>query len=188
VYKSAYDKFPLDWSMDGRFIAFMERNPKTRADILVLDLKQKGDPLSAASTEATEDQARFSYDGKWLAYRSNESGRTEIYVKPMAGGDPIQVSSDGGRVPFWRHDSQRLFFVSMNNSLMAVDLGTDKGFRDGVPTQVFRLPATTCPTCNSLELTKDGRFLLSSGEWAFQSPMRIRTNWLRAVNRSSDQK
>jgi len=188
VYKSAYDKFPLDWSMDGRFIAFMERNPKTRADILVLDLKQKGDPLSAASTEATEDQARFSYDGKWLAYRSNESGRTEIYVKPMAGGDPIQVSSDGGRVPFWRHDSQRLFFVSMNNSLMAVDLGTDKGFRDSVPTQVFRLPATTCPTCNSLELTKDGRFLLSSGEWAFQSPMRIRTNWLRAVNRSSDQK
>jgi len=186
VYKSAYDKFPLDWSMDGRFIAFMERNPKTRADILVLDLKQKGDPLSAASTEATEDQARFSYDGKWLAYRSNESGRTEIYVKPMAGGDPIQVSSDGGRVPFWRHDSQRLFFVSMNNSLMAVDLGTDKGFRDSVPTQVFRLPATTCPTCNSL--TKDGRFLLSSGEWAFQSPMRIRTNWLRAVNRSSDQK
>jgi len=191
LYRSAYDKAPTDWSKDNRFIAFTERNPRTRSDVRILDLKdlkEQKEPLSVASSEAAEDQARFSYDGSWLAFRSNESGRSEVYVKPMAGGDPIQVSLEGGREPFWRHDSQRLFFLSLDNRLMAADMDAARSFRDSTATQVFVLPPTRCPSCTSIALSRDGRFLLSTGEMALESPMRIRTNWLGSVNRSSDHK
>jgi Tol biopolymer transport system component len=96
LHRSAHDKTPTDWSADGRFLAFTDRNPKTRSDVLLLDLKDGGPPIAAVSTPAAEDQARFSNDGKWLAYRSNQSGRQEIDVKPLPDGDPIPVSSDGG--------------------------------------------------------------------------------------------
>ena len=172
---SGHDKTPTDWSADDRFLAFTDHNPKTRSDVFLLDLKQGGPPIAVVTTPAAEDQARFSNDGKWLAYRSNESGRPEIYVKPLPDGDPIPVSSDGGTAPIWRQDSRRLFFASLDDRLMAADIAPGGSFRHSAVTPVFALPSILCRTC-SIAVTREGRFFVSSTDLPSERPMRIRTN------------
>ena len=180
LHRSGYDKIPTDWSADSRFLAFTDRNPKTRSDVLLLDLKQGGAPIAAVATPAAEDQARFSNDGKWLAYRSNESGRPEIYVKPLPDGDPTPVSSDGGTAPIWRQDSRKLFFASLDGRLMAADIAPGGSFRDSAVTPVFALPSILCGMCG-IAVTGEGRFFISSADSASERPMRIRTNWLSGL-------
>jgi Tol biopolymer transport system component len=184
LYRSGHDKIPTDWSADGRLLAFTDRNPTTRSDVLLLDLKQGGAPIAGVATPAAEDQARFSNDGKWLAYRSNESGRPEIYVKPLPVGDPISVSSDGGTAPLWRQDSRRLFFASLDGRVMAADIAPGASFRDSAVTPVFALPSILCGTCG-MAVTTEGSFIISSADSPPERPMRIRTNWLSGLARSA---
>jgi hypothetical protein len=63
---------------------------------------------------AHEDEPAFSPDGKWLAYSSDESGESEVYVRPFPNIDAqkIQVSTGGGMSPMWSRDSNELFFLS----------------------------------------------------------------------------
>ena len=184
LYRSGHDKTPTDWSSDGRFLAFTDRHPKTRSDVFLLDLRQGGPSIAVVATPAAEDQARFSNDGKWLAYRSNESGRPEIYVKPLPDGDPILVSSEGGTAPIWRQDSRRLFFASLDNTLMAADIAPGASFRDSAVTPMFALPSFLCGTCG-IAVTREGRFFVSSADSPSERPMRIRTNWLSGLTRAA---
>ena len=184
LHRSAHDKTPTDWSADGRFLAFTDRNPQARSDVFLLDLKQGGPPIAVITTPAAEDQARFSNDGKWLAYRSNESGRPEIYVKPLPDGDSILVSSEGGTAPIWRQDSRRLFFASLDDRLMAADIAPGASFRDSAVTPVFALPTLLCNTCG-IAVTKEGRFFVSGADSASERPIRIRTNWLSGLTRAA---
>src|SRR5262249_47831607 len=75
---------PMSWSPDGRFLAYHEAHPVTSNDIWVLRLSdRKAQPF--LQTRFDETGERFSPDGRWLVYRSNESGRNEIYVQPFPG-------------------------------------------------------------------------------------------------------
>ena len=141
VYQSLRDKHPVDWSRDGRFIAFVQYDPATRTDIFVLDVIDGGEPLPIVNTRASEDQARFSpADTAWIAYRSNLRGRWEILVKRFPSGEPLTVSENGGIAPFWRNDGRELYYVSLDNFLMAVKIETNGGVRAGVPVPLFKLP------------------------------------------------
>jgi len=71
---------------------------------------------------------RFSADGHWLAYRSNESGRDEIYVKPFPGpGGKWQVSTDGGSEAVWNPNGKEIFYRN-GNKMMAVAVTTEPAF------------------------------------------------------------
>jgi len=73
------------------------------------------------STPFEEGSARFSPDGKWIAYTSDESGQDEVYVQPFPkGGDKLPVSIGGGREPYWRGDGKEIFYLSVDRKLMAV--------------------------------------------------------------------
>src|SRR3989304_5530797 len=112
---------PNSFSPDGQLLAFIEQNPETGREVWVLNLAdRKANPFLKTSYEETAP--KFSPDGKWLAYTSEESGRREIYVQPYPGpGGKWQISTDGGQEPVWNPKGGELFYRS-GGQLMAVEI------------------------------------------------------------------
>ena len=112
---------PSSFSPDGQLLAFQDNNPDTGRDIWVLNLKdRKAQPFLKTPYEDTAP--KFSPDGKWLAYSSDESGRREIYVQPYPGpGGKWQISPDGGQEPVWNPKGGELFY-RIESKMMAVDV------------------------------------------------------------------
>jgi eukaryotic-like serine/threonine-protein kinase len=144
---SDYIQVPMSWSPDGRLLAFFEINPVTQRDIWVLRM---GEPSASSGqvrktepflrTQFDEGAPRFSPDGRWLAYISNESGRFEIYVQPYPGpGGKWQISTDGGTEPVWNPNGRELFYRS-GDKMMAVDIATQPSFTAGRPRMLFEGP------------------------------------------------
>jgi Tol biopolymer transport system component len=112
-------KLPLSISPDGRFLLFDTVSAETGGDIWVLPLNPPAKAAPFVSTPYFERFAQFSPDGKWVAYASDDSGATEIYVRGFPGGHPqVAVSAAGGDVPRWSRDGSQLFFYS-NGKMMA---------------------------------------------------------------------
>jgi Tol biopolymer transport system component len=123
---------PKSWSPDGRFILFAQINPGTSADLLCLPVVPDPKPFVLAGSSATEDQGQFSPDGKWVAYTSNESGQSEIYVISVPAS-PRQRQMDG--VPRWRR-AVAVAVEWQRAALHFARLGNDGGGRKhpaGVP-------------------------------------------------------
>jgi Tol biopolymer transport system component len=119
--------FATDWSRDGKRLLYSESNPKTNWDIWVLPL-DGGKPTPFATTEAQERNARFSPDGRWIAYTLQEGGATEVYVQPYPPtGARWQVSAGGGRQPAWSPDGTELYYLTSEDKLMAVEVSRRSG-------------------------------------------------------------
>jgi serine/threonine-protein kinase len=128
--------FALSWSPDGRTL-LVDDSPGGNNDLSELRLDGERMLRPILATPALEDEARLSPDGRWMAYRSNESGRFEIYVAPYPGpGGRAQVSTNGGSNPVWAPDGRELFFRS-GNKLMAAAIETTPELRAGVPKALF---------------------------------------------------
>ena len=97
-------------------------------------------PFPLLQSQFTEAYPQVSPDGKWMAYMSTETGRSEIYVKPFPEGPgKWQVSTDGGWLPRWRRDGKELFFY-FNNSMLAADIRVmGASLEAGVPRTLFGL-------------------------------------------------
>jgi eukaryotic-like serine/threonine-protein kinase len=136
---SEYNGAPNSWSPDGQLLAFIEINPTTGSDVWVLRLgDRKAQPF--LRTPFNEGGPRFSPDGRWLAYVSDESDRWEIYVQPYPGpGGKWQISTDGGTEPVWNPNGRELFYRS-GDKMMAVDIATQPGFAAGRPRVLFEGP------------------------------------------------
>ena len=151
------------------------------------------DPAPIVNTTATEHEARFSPDGTWIAYRSNRTVRHGIYIQPRSSGPPVLMSENGRLGPFWRHDGRELFYVSTDKSLMSVEVPArsniemQAGFRPAPPRRLFGLPAN-CAGVRCLEaaaITREGRFLIVTRDYAPEAPIRVHTSWTSTVNRSA---
>ena len=135
-------QFASDWLRDGSALLVTEQTGGDKRDILVQPAN--GSPARPyAATPADEGAARASPDGRWVAYTSDESGRSEVYLdsypKP---GHRVTVSSGGGEHPVWRADGRELYYWN-DGVLMAVQL--DKASGDAPPaigtrTILFRAP------------------------------------------------
>jgi hypothetical protein len=73
-------------------------------------------PLAVVDTQFNSITARFSPDGRWIAYSSNESGTNEVSVRPFDAatgtpGAPVVLTKDGGRTPLWRGDGKEIFYI-----------------------------------------------------------------------------
>jgi len=139
---------PSHWSPDGRFVAFTVVGSNTGADMWWV--RTDGDHKSAPflHSEFAELAARFSPDGRWVAYYSNRSGQTEIYVQPFHPDDPSAPSpefviSKGGAIgmPRWRADGKEIYYLSRDSKFMAVDISTSPSFHAGEPKMLFVAPA-----------------------------------------------
>jgi len=117
-------------------------------------------------TEFDERHGRFSPDGRWVAYSSNESGRDEVYVRSFqASGERFQISAGGGTEPQWRKDGTELFYISEDRTLMAVPVklasSASEPLQVGQAKPLFSVPAVDTFVGRSYEVSNDGqRFLL----------------------------
>jgi eukaryotic-like serine/threonine-protein kinase len=184
VTQSAAIQSPTDWSRDGRMILFNQLLPGTAADLWVLPVTPEGNPTAPPQaylhTQFNEQDGEFSpeTDPKWVAYTSNESGQREVYVQafPQARGK-FQVSVGGGRFPRWGPGGTQLFYVSLNDKLMAVDLKLGKdSVEPAAPRELFPLPT---PTINFIpyDVSADGdRFLVQAPPQQV-SPLSVIVDW-----------
>ncbi|MEJ7849650.1 MAG: protein kinase [Pyrinomonadaceae bacterium] len=159
--------FADDSSSDGRYLLYEIEDPKTSFDLFVLPFFGERVPSAYLQTEFNETHARFSPDGKFVAYVSDESGRTEVYVQTFpVSGSKWQISIDGGDQPQWRGDGKELFYLSQDKKLMAVPVMPGDSFGAGTPANLF---TTQVPTTgltddrNNYFSTPDGkRFLVNN--------------------------
>ena len=110
-----------------------------------------------------ETSPRFSPDGRWIAYASDESGRSEVYVQPFPGpGAKSQVSTTGGEQPRWRRDGKELFYREASGRFMVVPTTLRAGsFEAGAPQPLFEARANTT-TGTHYDVTADGqKFIVS---------------------------
>jgi eukaryotic-like serine/threonine-protein kinase len=146
LFRSNWDKWPNDWSQDGRFLLYVEPTQKTSMDLWVLP--SNGKPVAFQKTAASEFGSAFSPDGKWVAFMSNESGQFEIYVRAFHLNDEAsgsersstekwRVSSGGGIWPRWRGDGSELFYETQQGQITAVEIRTTPTFRAGPPVSLF---------------------------------------------------
>ena len=108
----AYPRYPVSFSRDGKRMLFVELHPSRRGDIWSIPLEGDRRPEPLIATDADEGDAEFSPDARWVAYVSDETGRSEVFLRPIgARGGRRQVSSDGGRSPHWSPTTRELFFT-----------------------------------------------------------------------------
>jgi Tol biopolymer transport system component len=186
LLKSPEAKTPDDWSRDGRFLLYTAADPKTKLDLWVLPLEGDHKPVPYLKTEFNEAQGQFSPDGHFVAYRSDESGRVEIYVQPFplksGGGGKWMVSRGGGTQPRWRRDGKELFYIANDLMvMMAVDVSTSPTFKAGIPQALFERAVIPVAVTFLWDVSADGkRFLLDTfgAETAAASaPITVVLNW-----------
>src|SRR5262249_35083715 len=139
LFKSDIHKFPTSWSPDGRLLIYEAISPKTGRDVWILRLGAGGAASPLLQTPFNESQARFPPDGRFFAYVSDESGRSEVYVQtfPLSTAK-WQVSAEGGSQPLWRRDGKEMFYIAPDGQLMAVPVSTGVAFEAGTPKPLFR--------------------------------------------------
>ena len=141
-------RYANDWSADGRFILYHSLDPQTDGDLWVVPMEGDRRAVGVPEDQFDERHGQFSPDGRWVAYKSNESGRNEIYIRPFvapASGRPArprggqwQVSTAGGIYPRWRPDGKELYYIGPNGEMMAAPI-TDNGddLEPGAPVALF---------------------------------------------------
>jgi Tol biopolymer transport system component/tRNA A-37 threonylcarbamoyl transferase component Bud32 len=127
-----------DWSPDGKVLLFEQVSPKRVTDLWTLPLAGERKPSLYLQTSFNETHARFSPDGRFVAYTSNESGHDEVFVQTFpAGGGKWQISTDGGDQAQWRADGKELLFLGLDRKLRAVAVKAGHGFEPGIQRVLF---------------------------------------------------
>ena len=183
VLKSNYYKSPGDWSADGRYLAYTVIDPKTGWDIWILPLFGDRRPFQFVNTPFNESECKFSPDGRWLAYESNETGRDEIYVQAFPGpGAKQQVSSGGGFEPRWGAGGRELYYVAPDGKkLLAVEVKAGPVFETGAAKTLFEVPAGI----HLYDAPADGRrFLIATPVGEERTPtITLVLNWAAGLKR-----
>ena len=160
---------PMSWSPDGATLVYRLVNPATSGDIWMVPLTGEKKPAAIVETPADERNPQVSPDGRWIAYSSNETGRSEIYVKPFPEGPGrIQVSVNGGVFPRWRKDSREIYFMNLVSlgAMMTAEIKVEGSvIRRETPQRLFQTAFASVPhpggQGHAFAVTADGRFVIA---------------------------
>jgi Tol biopolymer transport system component len=183
LYHSAEQKWPTDWSPDGRHLLYFTASPSGYG-LWALPLEGDRKPFAVAVSKFNAIVGTFSPDGRYVAYESDESGRFEIYVQdfpqPRA---KRQISTAGGRTPFWRRDGREMFYLSPRFEIMAVPIELRPSFSAGTPNPLFAARLAGASVRARYNPTPDGqRFLLLEPGGLTALPVTtVVVNWLAAL-------
>ena len=176
-----------DWSRDGRFVVYWVDTAETRGDILVSAVDRSQAPMAIARTAANERRPRFSPDGRYVSYDSDESGRSEVYVQPFPPtGGKWQVSIGGGTEASWNGSGHELYYVDGNGALSAVTVTMTGGaFSAGRAERLFEVGRRGGTGGSSrYEPASDGRrFLVRQALDPAPQPLRVMLNWPAGLRR-----
>jgi eukaryotic-like serine/threonine-protein kinase len=176
--RSDSQQYAGSWSPDGRHLAYSQLNPETAWDVFVFEVGGKTAPF--VRTQFLEQHARFSPDGKWIAYTSDASGQSEVYVQAFPGpGARHQVSSGGGQRPIWHPGGRELFYRN-GDRLMAVEVRAGTTFVPGVPRVLFEGPYGP-----DYDVSRDGQkfYMVRIDPSAAASQLNVVLNWTEEVRR-----
>jgi Tol biopolymer transport system component len=179
-------EIPFSVSPDGRYLAYMRRDPKSSttwdiwAQPMFPDTSGAQKPFPVVATNFGDFTPSFSPDGKWLAYANNETGRLEVYIQPFpSGAGRWQVSTAGGSRPNWRKDGKELFFWTTDQQVMAVDVN-QKGasLQLGTPHALFKA-ITVSGASGPYTVSADGKkFVMNTVlPQSISEPLTLITNW-----------
>jgi Tol biopolymer transport system component len=128
---------PTSWTPDGKTLAISAGSDTGFLEIWLVPVDGDRKPQTFLQGPFNVGGARFSPDGRWIAYVSDESGRDEVYVRRYPeSGNRIQISADGGSQPVWARSGRELFFRN-GDELLAVDVGAQATFTAGRPRLLF---------------------------------------------------
>jgi eukaryotic-like serine/threonine-protein kinase len=180
---------PTSISPDGRFLLYYSTlkppGPGVPGQTWVLALTKGARPVHLLGSQFSENRATFSPDGRWIAYRSNESGRFEVYIRSVVSSGSGGLSLGEGKwqvsresvssvLTMWRRDSKELFYITPQDVITAVSVDSSHGaLQLGRPTPLF-----TAPCSCEFDVTADGqRFLVRGLAAANQAPLTVVLNW-----------
>jgi serine/threonine-protein kinase len=175
-------QFPTSWSPDG-VVAYVEM--ADNGDIFVRPFEGEREPEAVLATQYNDRNAIFSPNGQWMAFVSDRSGQTEVYVKPYPGQGRIEpISTNGGVEPLWARSGKELFYRS-GDQMMVVSVQTDTTFKAEKPRLLFegaygdnRVGSTT----SNYDITADGqRFVMVQEEDTPQ--INVVLNWFEELKR-----
>jgi Tol biopolymer transport system component len=182
------DKAINDLTADGRY-AIYDTAAATRNQLWALPLFGDRNPFPFVQGDFGAASARFSTNGRYVAYSSSESGREEVYVQtfPQHSGR-WQISTSGGVQPIWRRDGKELFYLTEDEKLMAVDVNTTSAtFQVGIPKQLFQAQLVPIYYWRNIYVpSPDGqRFLMLTPEGDGKpQPITVVVNWPTLLKRS----
>ena len=178
-----------DWSRDGKYLLFRQGSLITSpGDIYAAPAKQANRARPVLETSFAEYHARFSPDGRWVSYVSNESGRAEVYVMrfrpptpgmpgPTIAGGRVRISAAGGTLPRWRADQTELYYLAADQQVMAA-LVDGKGETFTVHSVTPLFSVNPKPMGWAYDVTPDGqRFIVNSLGDEGRRPLVLVTDW-----------
>jgi len=180
---------PESWSPDGKTLAFTQMNdPQSGSDIYTLSLDGDKKPHALLQTKFSEGSPKFSPNGAWLAYSTNESGQPEVWAMAYPAGERIHISTNGGTDPLWRRDGRQLYY-RLGDQMMVVDISYGPSLEAAKPRLLWRGnylagAGSSCgmagPTSANYDVTPDGeRFLMieDASSTAESEHLRVVSNW-----------
>jgi eukaryotic-like serine/threonine-protein kinase len=180
---------PQSVSPDGKLLLFFRQGEKTGTDLWVVPLTSeqnqiKSEPRMFLQTAFIEQFAKFSPDGRWIAYQSNESGQNEVYAAPFPSpGGKRLISIGGGNHPRWRSDGKELFYATPDGQLMAVEVSARNETLDvGRVQRLFGGVITSQGW--SYDVSADGqKFVLVDGGASSLLPVTLLQNWPASLHK-----
>ncbi len=180
---------PESWSPNGKTLAFTQMDdPQSGSDIYTLSLDGDKTPRALLRTKFSEGSPKFSPNGAWLAYSTNESGQPEVWAMAYPAGERIPISTNGGTDPVWRHDGRQLYY-RRGDQMMVVDVSYRPSLKASKPRMLWRGnylagAGSSCgmagPTSANYDVTPDGeRFLMieDASSTAESERLRVVSNW-----------
>ena len=176
--------FVYDWSPDARFLIVGTQSTGGSGDLALLRMPEADRFEPWLATPFDERDARFSPDGRWVAYSSNESGDQEVYVRSFPDGETWQrVSRRSGRLPVWARDGRELFYVGEQDQILAVSVrATPKQLAIGPPQPAFRFRPSGLFLSWTYDVDPAGRLLIAYRDPEAESaPASVILDWFEGV-------
>jgi Tol biopolymer transport system component len=180
--KGSFNVF--DWTPDGAALVGDSQEAETGFDIAYLSLKEPSTVVHVFSSRFDERAPALSPDGRWIAYMSNETGRSEVFVTDFpAGTRKWQLSRSGGQAPAWRGDGREVYFSSPEGAI-AVAVTDRSGALEPGPPERLPFPKGTLRLDGRVFSPDGKRFLVERFDTdAFTEPIRLLRSWRRVVEK-----
>ena len=176
------------YTRDGQWLVFRTGSGAGR-DIAAIRAGTDSVPRALVATAAEEFAPSVSPDGQWLAYGSDETGRTEIYVRPFPNtqGARYAVSRAGGSEPVWSHSGKELFYRDGANRLVAAEIAPGPAFRVVTERVLFSTHGYVSDNRHQhYTVSPDDRtfyFVTSGAEAGAQNTLVVVLNWFTELTR-----
>ena len=188
---SDYEQIPSSWSSATNTIAFLQRPQVGSYGIWVLPMEGDRKPRLFLESRFNLSHPEFSPDGRWIAYLSNESGTSAVYVQPYPGpGEKIRISTGGGTEPIWSPNGRELLYRPLTHQVFSSAIRSLSPFRADTPRLLFELKGGTYESTSpvrSWSVSRDGRrFLFSRFGESIYTPvtvMHVVLNWTEELKR-----